>query len=99
MAQVAPDLADVAAKLLQAEKRGFAKSQAKFQADCEAREAKFNAELEALAPQKPKEPARSEFADNWSLARKSWAWLYGDSRLLKIAKSLYTRSGEVRFRE
>ena len=97
MGQDAPDLADVAAKLLQAEKRGFAESQAKFQANFESREAKFNAELEALAPQKPKELARPESADNWSLARKSWAWLYHDSRLLKIAKSLYTRSGDVRF--
>ena len=98
MAQDASDLADLAAKLLQAEKCGFAESQAKFQADFEARDAKFNAELEALAPQKPKEPAKSESAGNWSLARKSWAWLYGDSRLLKIAKSLYTRSGDVSFR-
>jgi len=72
---MARDVADIAADLLEAEKRGLAESQAKFQADFEAREAKFNADLEALAPQKPNGPAKPEFADNWFLARKCWAWL------------------------
>ena len=38
---MARDVADIAADLLEAEKRGLAESQAKFQADFEAREAKF----------------------------------------------------------
>ena len=71
------DVAEVTAKILEAEERGLAASQAKFQADFEAREAKFNADLEALATQKPKGPA-SEPAASWLLARKCWAWLYRD---------------------
>jgi hypothetical protein len=75
---MARDVANIAADLLEAEKRGLAESQAKFQADFEAREAKFNADLEALAQQMPNGPAKPEFADNWLLARKCWAWLYRD---------------------
>jgi hypothetical protein len=72
------DLAEAAANVLEAEKRGLAESQVKFQADFEAREAKFNADLEALTTQKPKGPVKSESAASWFLARKCWAWLYRD---------------------
>jgi hypothetical protein len=72
------DIAEVTANVLEAEKRGLAESQAKFQADFEAHEAKFNADLEALATQKPKGPAKSEPAASWLLARKCWAWLHRD---------------------
>ncbi len=72
------DVADITAGLLNAEKRGLAENQAKLQAAFEAHEAKFNADLEALAPQKPKGPEKSEASSSWMLARKCWAWLYHD---------------------
>jgi hypothetical protein len=75
---VSGDVSDVAAGLLEAEKRKLAENQTRFQADFESREARFNADLEAVAPQKPKGPARSIAADIWLLARKRWAWMYRD---------------------
>ena len=75
---VAQDIADVAADLLEAEKRKLDESQAKFQTDFEAGEAKFNADLEALTQQKSTGPENSESGGSWLLARKCWAWLYGD---------------------
>ena len=72
------DVADITAGLLNAEKRGLAENQAKLQAAFEAHEAKFNADLEALAPQKPKGPEKTESPGSWFLARKCWAWLYHD---------------------
>jgi hypothetical protein len=75
---VTKDVADVAAGLLEAEKQKLAESQAKLQADFESREAKFNADLEGLVPQKAKDIAPSESGDRWLLARKCWAWLHGD---------------------
>jgi hypothetical protein len=75
---VTQDVADVASKLLEAEKRKLAESQAKFQKDFEANEAKFNADLEGLAPQKLTSNANSESGGSWLLARKCWAWLYGE---------------------
>ena len=75
---VTQDVADVAANLLEADKRKLAESQAKLQADFEAREAKFNADLGTLAPQKPTGPVKSEVGGSWLLARKCWASLYRD---------------------
>ncbi len=72
------DVSDVAAGLLEAERRRLAESQARFQADFETREARFNADLEAVAPKKEKGPGRLESAGAWLLARKCWAWLYHD---------------------
>ena len=75
---VAQDIAEVAADLLEAEKRKIDDSEARFQTDFEAGEAKFNA-IEALTQQKS-----TGFSENskpegsWLLARKCWAWLYGD---------------------
>jgi hypothetical protein len=75
---VTQDVADVAAHLLEVEKRKLAESQTQLQTDFEAREAKFNADLETLAPQKPAGPVKSEVGGSWLLARKCWAWLYCD---------------------
>jgi len=75
---VVHDIAEVTANVLDAEKRALAESQVKLQADFEVREAKFNADLEALATKKPQGPERSEPAASWLLARKCWAWLYRD---------------------
>ena len=75
---VTEDVADVAAHLLEADKRKLAESQAQLQTDFEAREAKFNADLETLTPQKPVDPGNSEVGGSWLLARKCWAWLYRD---------------------
>jgi len=75
---VTKDVADVAAGLLEAEKQKLAENQAKLQADFESREAKFNADLEGLVPQKAKDIAPSKSGDRWLLARKCWAWLHGD---------------------
>jgi hypothetical protein len=72
------DVADVASKLLESEKRKLAENQAKFQKDFEASEAKFNADLEGLAPQKLTSNANSESGGSWLLARKCWVWLYGE---------------------
>jgi hypothetical protein len=66
---VTQDLADVAAHLLEADKRKLAESQTKLQTDFEAREAKFNAGLETLAPQKPTGPVKSEVGGSWLLAK------------------------------
>jgi hypothetical protein len=71
---VTQDVADVASKLLEAENRKLAESQAKFQKDFEAREAKFNADLERLAPHKLTGHANSVSDGRWLLARKCWAW-------------------------
>ena len=75
---VTQDVADVAAHLLEADKRKLAESQAKLQTDFEVHEAKFNADLEALVPQKPAGSVKSEVGGSWLLARKCWAWLYRD---------------------
>jgi hypothetical protein len=72
------DLADVAADLLEAEARQLAESQTKLQADFEAREAKFNADLEALVPATSKCGANAPPVVHWLLARKCWSWLYHD---------------------
>jgi hypothetical protein len=74
----AQDLAEITAKLLDAEKRMFAESQISFQIDFETREAKFNADLEALATKRPQAPATSQRIASWLLARKCWAWLRRD---------------------
>ena len=71
------DLADVAADLLTAEARKLAESQTKLQADFEAREAKFNADLEALVPVTSNCAANAPEV-HWLLARKCWSWLYHD---------------------
>ena len=75
---VTRDLAEVAAELLSAEDRKLAESQAKFQAEFEAREAKFGSDLAALVPLKAKDATNSATAARWVLARKCWAWLYHD---------------------
>jgi hypothetical protein len=75
---VPQDISEVTASLLEAESRKLAESQAKLQSDFEAHEAKFKADLEVVAPQKPKGPANSGSAGSWFLARKSWAWLRRD---------------------
>jgi hypothetical protein len=72
------DLADVAADLLTAEARKLAESQTKLQADFEAREAKFNADLEALVPATSNCAANASPLVHWLLARKCWSWLYHD---------------------
>jgi hypothetical protein len=64
----AHDVAEIAAELLQAEKREFEESQAQFQSEFEAREARFNAELETIAPQKNK--GLNETAARWLLASR-----------------------------
>jgi len=75
------ELADVAADILQGEKQHFAESQAKFQADFETREARFNADLEKIAPKRPKEaaeaePTAAEESAYSGLARRCWDWLH-----------------------
>ena len=75
---VTQDVADVAAHVLEADKRKLAENQAKLQTDFEAHEAKFKADLESLAPQKAAGPVKSEIGGGWLLARKCWAWLYRD---------------------
>ncbi len=72
------DLADVAADLLEAEARQLAESQTKLQADFEAREAKFNADLEALVPATSNCATNASPEVHWLLARKCWSWLYHD---------------------
>ena len=72
------DLADVTADLLTAEARKLAESQTKLQADFEAHEARFNADLAALVPTTSNGAARTESAVCWLLARKCWSWLYHD---------------------
>ena len=72
------DVAEITAELLQAEKRKLEESQAQFQSEFEAREARFNAELETIAPQKTKDSTRPRPDGYWLLARKCWAWLYHD---------------------
>jgi hypothetical protein len=76
------DLADVAAGILQAETRTFAEHQAHLQMELEAHEAKFNLDLQALAPQMSGRRVKSESPNlkiepegTWLLARKCWAWL------------------------
>ena len=54
------DISQAAADLLQAEKRKLNESQAQFQAEFEAREAMFNAELETIAPHKRNTSTRQE---------------------------------------
>ena len=71
-----PGIAEVTANVLEAEKRALAESQVKLQADFEVREAKFNADLEALTANKSQAPKRSEPTVSWLLARKCWAWLH-----------------------
>jgi len=71
------DLADVTADLLTAEACKLVESQAKLQADFEAHEARFNADLAALVPTTSDGAARTEPAV-WLLARKCWSWLYHD---------------------
>ena len=74
----AEDLETVAADLLQVQDRKLAESQTKFQAEFEAGEARFNAELEALSSPKRQNSEKSKFVEKWFLARKCWAWLYHD---------------------
>ena len=73
------ELADVAADILQDERRHFAESQAKLQADFEALAARFDADLEKLAPKWPKEEAKVTLAEESAyngLARRCWDWLH-----------------------
>ena len=72
------DIAEVTANILEGEKRVLAESQEKFQTDFEVREAKFNADLEALATKKSQGPETSQHTASWLLARKCWAWLQRD---------------------
>jgi hypothetical protein len=72
------DLAEITAEILGAEKRVFDESQVNFQIDFEMREAKFNADLEALATKRPQAPTTSPRIASWLLARKRWAWLRSD---------------------
>ncbi len=75
---VTGDLEAATADLLQAQDRKLAESQTKFQAEFEAGEAKFNAELEAMSSPKRQDLEKPKFVDKWLLARKCWAWLYHD---------------------
>jgi hypothetical protein len=72
------DIAEITAKVLDAEKRALAESQVKLQAEFEAREAKFNADLETIATKKPQGSGTPGSSDSWLLARKCWAWLQRD---------------------
>ena len=70
---------DISAKLsvsFDANERRLAESQAKFQASVEARNAKFNAELEALAPLKPVTPAKQVSSGKWRIPKKHRLWMY-----------------------
>ena len=55
------DIAEVTAEVLDAQKRSLAESQVKLQAEFEAREAKFNADLETLATKKATRPGDVRF--------------------------------------
>jgi hypothetical protein len=72
------NIAEVTAKILDAEKRALAESQVKLQVGFEVREAKFNADLEALATKRSQSPETSQSTASWLLARKCWAWLNRD---------------------
>ena len=72
------DIAEATVGLLQAQKRKLDESQTQFQAEFEAREARFNADLETIAPLKPKNSTTPQPEGYWLLARKCWAWLYHD---------------------
>ena len=75
----ARDVADVTAQLLQAEKRRLDENQAQYQSEFEAREARFNADLDAIARHQSKDSTKHSQPEGfWMLARKSWVWLYGD---------------------
>lgn len=74
---VTGDIAEAAAQLLQANERRLAEQQAQFQASFESREAKFNADLDAMSPKKKTKSSRnSESSGTWLLARKCWEWLH-----------------------
>ena len=75
-AAVTRDPAEITADILQAEDRKLAESQAQLQVAFEEGEARFNAQLEALA-QPPNDEAHLK-PERWLLARRCWAWLYHD---------------------
>jgi hypothetical protein len=75
MARGLPDITDITAEILESENRALEESQAKLQTDFEVSEAKFNADLEALAAKKPEGHEKRESTTSWLLARKCWAWL------------------------
>jgi hypothetical protein len=78
MARAVPDISEITSGILQSEKRALEESQAKLQTDFEVSDAKFNADLEALATKKPPGQDKSGAATSWLLARKCWAWLHRD---------------------
>lgn len=63
---------------LEANAEKLAADSIKLEADFEASNAKFNAQLESLAPRKPVSPAQAASSGPWFLARKCWSWLYHD---------------------
>jgi hypothetical protein len=76
MARAVPDITEITAEILESEKRALEDNQAKLQTSFEVCEAKFNADLEALATKKPHGQDKSDAATSWLLARKCWAWLH-----------------------
>jgi len=71
-------IADTIAKLnasFGANERRFAESQAKFQANVEARNAKFDADLDALVPLKPVAPPKQVSSGKWVIPRKLRRWM------------------------
>jgi len=75
---VTDSIDQVAARLLEANSRRFDENMNQQTNDFEARNDKFNADLDALAPGKPKASATENPSGTWFLARKAWAWLYRD---------------------
>jgi hypothetical protein len=74
-------LDEIAAKLkddFEASKNGFAENMVKLKGDFEASNTKFNADLDAISPRKPKARAKPNSSGKWILARKVWSWLYRD---------------------
>ncbi len=70
--------AETSAKLnasLEANERRLDESQVKFQANVEARNAKFNADLEALVPLKPVAPPKQVSSGKGLLPRKLRRWM------------------------
>jgi len=70
---------DISAKLsasFEANERRLSDNQAKFHTTVEARNAKFNAELEALAPLKLVAPANQVSRGKSPPSRKRRLWLY-----------------------
>jgi hypothetical protein len=80
---------DIAAKLkndFEAGRDEFSENMIKLKGHFEASKAKFEAELDAISPRRPKAPAMPNSlalatpssSSKWILARKAWAWLHRD---------------------